>query len=196
MAQLTEWLIAARAGSRQALGELLNSYRNYLHLVAVQKLGLDLQPKVGASDLVQDTFVDAQKDFAEFQGTTSAEFANWLERMLVHNIVDCVRQFRETEKRQINREVSLDQVGADGQPVIDVEQASTPSGHAVAREEEVRLERELSRLPDDYRQAIVLRNHGGRSFEEIGNLLNRSPDAARKLWGRAVLRLRKELEQA
>jgi RNA polymerase sigma-70 factor (ECF subfamily) len=60
------------------------------------------------------------------------------------------------------------------------------------REQAMALQRALLRLSEEHRQAITLRYLEGRSFEEIGRLLERSPDAARKLWSRAMERLRQE----
>ncbi len=70
----------------------------------------------------------------------------------------------------------------------------TPSSQAVEREQAKAIHRALSHLPDEYRQVIVLRCLEDRSFEEIGPLMNRSPDAARKLWSRAMKRLQQEWE--
>ena len=64
---------AARAGSREALGNALETYRNYLLLIAERELGDDLRAKGGASDLVQEAFLEAHKDFARFQGETEAD---------------------------------------------------------------------------------------------------------------------------
>jgi RNA polymerase sigma-70 factor (ECF subfamily) len=70
----------------------------------------------------------------------------------------------------------------------------SPSARAAANEQEAALQRALERLPEDYRRVIALRHQEGRSFEEIGPLLGRTPAAARKLWSRAVERLQQELE--
>jgi RNA polymerase sigma-70 factor, ECF subfamily len=66
----------------------------------------------------------------------------------------------------------------------------------MAHEQAEALRRALARLPDDYRRVITLRYDDGQSFEEIGRLMERSPDAARKLWARAMERLRQEWEGA
>ena len=63
----------------------------------------------------------------------------------------------------------------------------------MAAEEDRALEEALGRLPEDYRRVLLWRYREERSFEEIGRLLEKSPNAARKLWQRAVERLRQEL---
>jgi RNA polymerase sigma-70 factor, ECF subfamily len=70
---------AARKGDRSALGHLLEGFRAYLHLLSVRKLGPDLKPKYGESDLVQQTFLDAQRAFADFRGSSPQELRAWLE---------------------------------------------------------------------------------------------------------------------
>jgi RNA polymerase sigma-70 factor, ECF subfamily len=188
-------LAAARAGSREALGQALETCRNYLLLVAGQQLDPDLHAKGGASDLVQETFLEAQRDFARFQGTSEQELLAWLRQILVNNVANFTRRYRGTGKRAVGREVGLragDSAGAPGLALPDP--LLTPSSQAVEREQAQALQNALQRLRDEYRQAIVLRYLEGRSFEEIGRLLNRSPDAARKLWSRAMERLRQEWE--
>jgi RNA polymerase sigma-70 factor (ECF subfamily) len=188
-------LAAARAGSREALGQALETCRNYLLLVAGQQLDADLHAKGGASDLVQETFLEAQRDFARFQGTSEGELLAWLRQILLNNVANFTRRYRSTGKRAVSREVAVqggDSASAPGLALPDP--LLTPSSQAVEREQAQALQKALQRLPDDYRQVIVLRYLEGRSFEEIGQLLNRSPDAARKLWSRAMERLRQEWE--
>src|SRR5436305_11185825 len=111
MAELTQGtdqlLAAARAGSTEALGRVLETCRRYLLLVAERQLDPKLRAKGGASDLVQQTFLEAQRDFARFQGTSEAELLAWLSRLLQNNVGDLARRYRGTGKRDIEREVAL-----------------------------------------------------------------------------------------
>jgi RNA polymerase sigma-70 factor (ECF subfamily) len=70
---------------------------------------------------------------------------------------------------------------------------SSPSHQADRHEQEVRLAEVLARLPDDYREVILLRNLHGLSHEEVARRMNRSLGAVRMLWVRALARLRQEL---
>ena len=63
----------------------------------------------------------------------------------------------------------------------------------MAHEKAEAVARALERLPEDYRRVITLRNQERRDFDEIGRLMNRSTDAARRLWSRAIERLEREL---
>jgi RNA polymerase sigma-70 factor (ECF subfamily) len=190
-----KWLAQAQAGSREALGHALEACRSYLLLVADRELGSDLKAKGGASDLVQETFIEAQKDFARFQGKSDAELLAWLRCLLQHRLANFARRYRKTRKRGLDREVALP--SGDSSPSGPHNLAGdtpTPSREAMARERVEALERVLARLPADYRQIIALRYQDELSFEEIGRIMARSADAVRKLWWRALGRLRDELE--
>jgi RNA polymerase sigma-70 factor (ECF subfamily) len=190
-----QWLGAARAGSREALGQVLEACRHYLLAVAGEELDPHLQAKGGASDLVQQTFLEAQRDFGRFQGGTEAELLAWLRRLLQNNIADFTRRYRATAKRRAGREVALEvdtPSGAPG-PSLAVD-TPTPSGQLIARERTEELREALGRLPEEYRRVITLRYQEERSFEEIGRVLQRTPNGARKLWLRAVERLQHELD--
>jgi RNA polymerase sigma-70 factor (ECF subfamily) len=190
------WLRAARAGSAEALGRALETCRGYLLQIARRELGPDLQAKCGASDLVQQTFLEANRDFSCFHGATEMEWRAWLRRLLLNNLANVVRGYRDTAKRAVGREVALatgDSAGAGaggpaaGQP--------SPSSEMMAREQAEAVQRALDRLPETYRQALVLRHEHDLTFEEIGRQLGRSADAARKLWARAVESFQKECKE-
>src|SRR5262249_3345426 len=100
------------------------------------------------------------------------------------------RRYRDAEKRQVAREVSLDADGpCGGGPADDV---PTPSRQAADHEQARRLQQALARLPEDYRRVLLLRFQEGLAFQGIGGQLGRTPNAARKLWARAVKRLPQE----
>jgi RNA polymerase sigma-70 factor (ECF subfamily) len=187
-----ELLHDARDGSPEALGRALEAYRGYLLLVAEKKLGADVRAKGGASDLVQETFLEAQRDFAQFRGKSRGEFRLWLRRILLHNLGVFTSQYRDTGKRDVTREVKLVDAGSQGEPVFDVAapSASSPSAKVVAREEAEALKAALAKLPDDYRRAITLRLDKSLTFSQLGQELGRTEEAARKIWVRAMESLR------
>jgi RNA polymerase sigma-70 factor (ECF subfamily) len=194
--EASQWLPAARQGSREALGQALEACRNYLLLVANKELDPELQAKGGASDLVQQTFLEAQRDFARFQGTSEDELLAWLRRLLLNNLGDFTRRYRDTGKRAAGREVPLP-VGSSACTASDLAgDTPSPSELALAHEQDEALQRAMARLPEDYRQVLVWRYQEERSFEEIGKMLQRTANAAQKLWLRAVDRLRQELESS
>jgi RNA polymerase sigma-70 factor (ECF subfamily) len=188
-------LLLARGGDASALGQVLEACRGYLLLIARRQLEPDLQAKGGASDLVQETFFEAQRDFAQFHGGSEAELLAWLRRLLLNNLANFSRSYRSTVKRAVGREVPLEPDGSNNEPDRGLAAGDpSPSSLAAQNEQAQALWEALARLPDDHRQVIQLRYLEERSFEEIGRLMNRSSDAARKLWARAMERLRQEWE--
>ena len=190
------WLPAARAGSREALGKVLDAARQYLLSIARQELDADLRAKTSPSDVVQETFVEAQRDFGQFQGVTEDELLAWLRQLLLHRVGKLRRRYRDTQKRRLAREVALGDDDSSGGPAGGLAANTlSPSGQAMEHEQDEALQAALGRLPEDYRRVITLRYQEQLPFEEIGELLHRSPEAARKLWARAVERLHEELDK-
>jgi RNA polymerase sigma-70 factor (ECF subfamily) len=188
-------LDAARAGSREALGHALEPWRRYLLGVAEHELEADLRAKGGASDLVQETFLEAQRDFKRFQGSSPEELRAWLRQVLLNNVGAFARRYRNTSKRKIAREIAIAGADSAANPAAGLAGSTlSPSGVAMEHEQALALRAALDRLPDDYRRVIALRYLEERSFDDIGRLMDRSPDAARKLWARAMERLREEWE--
>jgi RNA polymerase sigma-70 factor (ECF subfamily) len=184
------WLPAARAGSQEAVGRALEACRGYLLLIANRELGADLQPKGAPSDLVQETFLQAHRDFGQFRGDSDEELLAWLRCLLQHRLANFARGFRGTQKRGLGREVALGTDSAAAPPTPE----DTPSVQMMAREQAEAVEQALARLPKDYRRVILLRYQENRTFEEIGALLGRSAEAARKLWWRALERVQEDLQ--
>lgn len=186
---------AARAGSTEALGKLLEGCRPLLLFLANKEMLPALHGKVAPSDIVQDTFLKAQREFEQFRGSTEEELLGWLRRILLNNLANCNRHFLQTEKRKLALEVRIQASPAAGHgDDIAVDGADTPSTAAVAREERAAMERALSQLPPHYRQVIIWKTWELLSFEDIGQRLDKSANAARKVWVRAIEQLQEILE--
>src|SRR5437660_5036837 len=91
----------ARVGDAAALGHLLELYRRYLALLARMQIGRRLQGKVDASDVVQETFLDAHRHFAVFRGESEAEFVQWLRQILAAKLADLQRRFLGAQGRDV-----------------------------------------------------------------------------------------------
>ncbi len=183
-----QWIVRARAGDREALGRLLDVCRNYLLLVANQELTPALWAKIAPSDIVQESLLEAGRDFPGFHGCGEEELLGWLRAILRNNLANLRRHYG-AEKRQVDRELPLEELQT---PILDP--AETPSTQAAARERDERLERALSMLPEHYRQVVVWHSTDGLTFVQIAERLGSTADAVRKLWGRAVEALAKLLE--
>jgi len=186
----------ARHGSLEASGELLEACRGYLLLIANGQLEAELRQKLGGSDLVQETFVQAHREFANFQGGSERELLAWLRKILLNQLAEARRDFQQTAKRDIARERPLGRDGSAGNGVIAVCPKETPSRQLAAAEEARRVDRAIANLPPRYAEVIRLRSRELCSFEVIGAQLEMGADAARKLWARAIERLQRELNDS
>jgi RNA polymerase sigma-70 factor, ECF subfamily len=175
--------------------------RTDLALLARAQIGLGLQGRLDASDLVQETFLDACRDFHHFRGTSHGEWVAWLRKILFYNLARVVRR-QVAAKKRTRREVSLDQgvsLMEQSSGTIPIENAlvsrsSSPSSHARRCERAACLADQLARLPTDYREVLILRNLEGLPFPEVARRMGRSAGAVRILWVRAVDRLRRLLQ--
>jgi RNA polymerase sigma-70 factor (ECF subfamily) len=189
-----EWfaraLGAARAGGGEELGRLLMDCRDYLLLMANRALGDDVRGKINPSDLVQETFLEAQRDFEEFRGLTRPELLAWLRRIQRNNLLNVTRTFRGAQMRSVGREVAL--MGHEAVAAIACDTPS-PSERAAAGEQSAALMSSLGRLTPRHQKVLRLRYEHGMTFGQIGAALGCSAEAARKLWARAVDHLQREL---
>lgn len=187
------WLAAARGGSREALGNALEACRRYLLRVANHRLAPDLRAKGGASDVVQQTFLEAQRDFAQFHGDNEAQLLAWLRQLLLNNMANFERGFRGVGKRLVSLEVPLNAGGSSTAGGCLAAASPSPSQVAIENEETKALAAAIERLPTDYRRVIELRHREQYTFEQIALTMGRSTSGARTLWLKAVERLNQEL---
>ena len=191
---LEGWLEAARAGEKEPLGAALEAYRPYLVKIASDELGSELRPKEGVSDIVQNTFVEAMKDFDGFTGQTRVEWKAWLRTIFVNNLRQVVRTYRRVAKRAISREVSFEQVkAADREEASLIEFDSSPSSRMIKSEMIEALQQALGRLPEREHLVLSMRFRDQATYEQIGRRLGCSTVAARNAWIKAMDRVRLEV---
>lgn len=186
----------ARGGSAPALGQLLELYRHYLTLLARLQISRRLQSKADASDLVQETFLQAHEHFTRFRGRTEAELVSWLRQILATTLANLVRHYCGTQRRDIRLERDLAAELDESSRALDqglVARHSSPSQRAVRREQAVLLANALARLRADYREVIILRHLEGLKFADVARRMGRTVDSVKKLWTPALAELRAAL---
>ena len=186
----------ARQGDAECRDRLFALCRSYLGFVARSQVETWLRRKVDASDLVQETMLEACRDFERFAGHTEQEWLAWLRKILAHNAADFVRRYRGTAKRAAGREVPFGDPGdsaSPGVPELAAEQP-TPSQEFLQLDAELRVTAALSALPADYQEVILLRNLQRLPFADVAERMNRSRPAVQMLWMRAIRKLQSALE--
>lgn len=175
----------ARRGSEASLGRLMQLHASYLKLVVASQLDDRLRTRVSSSDVVQETFYEAHRDFPAFRGATPEEFLGWLRRILLNNLLRAVEQHVKAAKRDVRREAPIDHL-AVGLP----HEGDSPSAPMHRKESEQTLAKLLETLPEDYREVIRLRHQEGLDYAAIGERMGRSSGAVRMLWLRSIKQLR------
>jgi RNA polymerase sigma-70 factor (ECF subfamily) len=195
--KVSELIQGARQGDADCRDQLFALCRTYLGFAARAQVESWLKVKVDASDLVQQTMLEAHRDFDRFQGRSEQEWLAWLKKILAHNAADFVRRYRGTAKRQVRREVPLRDPAASGIPRGAPEPAApgrTPSQEFLLLDDEFRVTAALAELPEDYQRVIVLRNLQRLSFNEVAESMGRSRPAVQMLWMRAIKKLQESFE--
>jgi RNA polymerase sigma-70 factor (ECF subfamily) len=188
----------AKRGDGRALADLLAQVRPYLKVLARLQVDRHLQAKLDPSDLVQETMTAAHHDFASFCGCTEADLTAWLRGILAHVSANAVRHWTRQKRdvrleRRLHQEID-DTSAALGQSLVAAESQSSPSQSAIRRETAVRVARALEELKPAYREVLILRELEGVRLVEIARRLGKSEDSIQKLWARAVMQMRRLLE--
>lgn len=167
------------------------------YLLVLARIGLDprLRAKVDDADVVQQTLLEAHRDWDQFRGTTVAERFAWLRQILARNLSNLLRDFTR-DKRNVRREWVPDAAAESSAARLDgwlaVDQ-STPGTVAERNEELTRVAVALATLPEAQREAVVLRHWHNRSIAEIADHLNTTRDAVTGLLYRGLKALRDHL---
>ncbi len=171
-------------------------FREYLCLLARTHLPPGRQSRVEASDIVQQTLLEAYEQRGQFRGNSDGELAAWLKQMLVHNLADALRG-DERAKRDVRRERSLERAIEDSFSRAEgwlAANDASPSQQAICIEQLLRLAEEIAKLPDEQREAVVLHHLQGWSLAQLAGHLQRSEAAVAGLLRRGLKKLRELME--
>jgi RNA polymerase sigma-70 factor (ECF subfamily) len=174
----------------------LLKHEAWLRLIARHEVNQRFAAKFDPSDVVQQTLMEAWQDWDQLTATDPAQRLAWLRKILAHQLAHHVRHFDGTQKRSLTREVSIERSLIQSTMRLDAmvpARDPSPSAAAASLEQQARLAEVLERLPEDYRQVILLRNIEELSHDEVAQQMGRSPAAARMLWLRAIEALSREL---
>jgi RNA polymerase sigma-70 factor, ECF subfamily len=173
-------LAAAKIGSDEALGQLLEQHRAYLWALASDEIAGETHLTFTVSDVVQSAQLEAVRDLRAFRGNSVGEFRSWLRHILQNNVLDLRRA-------RVRRQPRAKGTGLDEARHAALDRS--PSSQVAANELGDKLHAAIRELPQDERVVIEMHYFEGKTYAEVGQCLDRSPEAVRKLWGRALVRL-------
>lgn len=174
-----------------SIAELLQKYRPYLRLLAARQLDPTLATRLSASDIVQQTQLEAFRDCGLFRGETEEQFVAWLKAILRNNVAQATHRHILTQKRSVKREQLQPQ---PHRPSYELPgRVDSPSAAAMRDESVVKLAHAMESLTADQYEAIRLRYLEGYSLTCLAESLNRSAPAVAGLLKRGLRRLRRVL---
>lgn len=173
-----------QVGDEAAARALFNRYANELRRRVRKNMPPVLRRKVAESDVLQEAYLAAFRDLWRFEARDDLAFRRWLARILEHRIQDEIRRFG-AQKRDAKREIGLLEPPVNRDP--------SPSRVLMAAEERAAVWRAIEELPPDQQRVIRLVHEEGLRIVDAAERLDRSADAARKLYGRALSRLSRQL---
>ncbi|MFO0985558.1 MAG: sigma-70 family RNA polymerase sigma factor [Planctomycetota bacterium] len=188
---LNDLVARASRGELPAVELLLARYLPGLRAFIRLRAGALVRQKESTSDLAQSVCREILQHAERFQFQGEAGFKHWLYATALRKI--CNRhEYYGAGKRDAAKEVSLDQTAStpgDDQLLQCYRRFYTPSQQAMMREELGRVELAFERLPEEYREVIVLARVVGLTRAEIAERMGRSEGAVRTLLSRALAQL-------
>ena len=175
----------------------LERYRDYLRLLARLQLPANLQGKLDASDVVQQTLLRAFERLEQLRGQSEAEMAAWLRQILASVLANAVRDLGR-QKRDANLERSIGAALENSSLCLEnwlAAEQSSPSEQAQRNEQVLRLAQGLAALPELMREVVVLRHCQNWALEAIGQHLGKSRAAIASLLRRGLAQLREYLRE-
>ena len=174
-------------------------FRDYLLIIARSLVTPKIKAKLDASDLVQQTMLDAHNKLDQFRGTSDQHLGAWLRQILKNNFLNSLRALH-ANRRDIRRELPLDleQLVFDSFSRVEQWLASndpSPSQLVADQEQVLRLPSALNELTEDQREAIILYHIQGLKLAEVAERMNKSESAIGGLLYRGLRDLRLNLSE-
>jgi len=184
-----------KQGKEDAWQDLAQEIEDYLLLMARKHTPAAVRGQVNPSDIVQQTMMEVVKGIDGFRGNSTSEFYGWLTRILKNQSNLFARDLTR-KKRDVKRQVSIDVENSATNAKMDlVDPALTPSSDAIERERTSLIEKAINALSPEHAQVVRLRNLEELSYQNVAERMNRSVGAVTKLWYRAMVSLKKEMDK-
>jgi RNA polymerase sigma-70 factor (ECF subfamily) len=195
-AETQRLLEQARAGAPEAVNRLLERHRAYVRRFVELRLDPQLRARVDPSDVVQEAQLEAVRRLDGYLGAAPMPFRLWLRQIAQDRLLMLRRHHRGARRRAVTREAAWPEESSLAFARQLLASGTSPSARLAASELAQRVRRAVAQLPEADREVVLLRNLEGLSNQEVAHLLGIQPAAASQRYGRALLRLRKLLDEA
>lgn len=174
-----------RQGNIQAFETLILEYEKSVYGMCFRML----KDREEAYDLSQEVFIKAYKGLANFQ--YQSKFSTWIYRIATNACLDYLK------KKRVDVAFSLNQTVGEDEFTPEMKDETAPEPQAELDKKEVReqIEEAIGQLNEKYREAIILRELEGLSYEEIADITDSSLGATKTRIKRGRARLREILEE-
>jgi RNA polymerase sigma-70 factor (ECF subfamily) len=186
-------LDAVGRGEARALEDLLQRHHRQLHDFVAIHCDPRLRARVDPSDVVQDTQLEVLLRIGDFLASRPMPFRLWLRKKVMDRLSNLRRNHLTRARRSVAREQAFPERSSLLLAGPLLARGPSPSQQIQDRELAERVSRAVAGLADADREILLLRHAEDLPFEEIGYLLDIEPAAARKRFGRALIRLQKVL---
>jgi len=179
-----------------SVNQTLEEFRAYLETLTFIQIDPRLQSKIGRSDIVQQTLIDAWRDLPRLEALDAEGREHRLQRMYLNNLLDEIRRYMENQGRDVGREISLDAAAAQASRRIQemlVADDSSPSERLDRQVQEKQVVGALSKLDERQRKALILQMYHGWTLAEIAEHLGCTVGAVAGLHARGLRNLRQHL---
>jgi RNA polymerase sigma-70 factor (ECF subfamily) len=185
----TIWRDRLEAGGDHGLAEAFEHFRPRLRRMVDLRMDARLAGRVDASDVIQETYLDAARQLRLYLARPEVSVFVWLRRLAWERMLSTSRRHLEAQKRDVHRELNLPDESSVllARSLLD---GGSPSGELVLEELRDEVRRAVARLPETDREAILLRHFEGLTNKEIAEALGLTAPAATMRYGRALLRLK------
>ena len=182
--------------SESNLASTLNRFRPVLLTLAEAMISLPLRSDLEASDLVQQTLMEAHCNAEQLVLMNSAVVFSWLRRALQHNMLDAIKHLR-TQKNDIRRRLRTSEIEASWSrlEMMLVDEQTSPSEVLQRNEQLCLMLSALQTLPDNQRTSLIMKHLRGLSLKEVAEAMQLSESAAAGLLHRGRQRLAHCLEE-
>jgi len=186
-----------KLGNKDCQNRLFGRYQNIILRIVHLRLSPELREKlrIQSMDIVQDVFMQAFENLDKFEYRTEGSFRHWLCKLVENNIRDQIDKVDAQKRKPIGGEFSLDEPIRieSGSEIARIEQVpleqTSITGHFVKQDRKKALDLMLLKLDEEDREVIIQHKMEGQTFNEIGQLLNKTEDAVRKKFERAMRKL-------